>query len=109
MFIQSRGDLARPRVTWEGRAISKVFVFPSLYEGFALAVSEALSAYLPVVTWDLKWSERYPVAIRVTYPDISSFAEEVVKLLKDEKLRKYIGEKSREFAKTLSWEKGVWR
>jgi len=86
-------------------AKSKVFVFPSLYEGFALAVAEALSAYLPVVTWDLKWSERYPVAIRVTYPDISSFAEEVVKLLKDEKLRKSIGEKSREFAKTLSWEK----
>ena len=55
----------------------------------------------------MSWSERYPVAIRVTYPDISSFAEEVVKLLKDEKLRKYIGEKSREFAKTLSWEKAA--
>ncbi|WP_256202133.1 glycosyltransferase family 4 protein [Sulfuracidifex metallicus] len=88
-------------------AKSKVFVFPSLYEGFALAVAEALSSYLPVVTWDLKWSERYHVAIKVKFPDVDSFAEEVVKLLKDEKLRKSIGEKSREFAKSLSWEKAA--
>lgn len=88
-------------------AKSKVFVFPSLYEGFALAVAEALSAYLPVVTWDLKWSERYPVAIRVKFPDINSFAEEVVKLLKDEELRKALEKKSRDFAKSLNWEKAA--
>lgn len=88
-------------------AKSKVFVFPSLYEGFALAVAEALASYLPVVTWDLKWSERYSVAIKVKFPDVDSFAEEVIKLLKDENLRKAIGEKSREFAKSLSWEKAA--
>jgi len=95
------------RVKIDLLAKSKVFVFPSLCEGFALAVAEALSAYLPVVTWDLKWSERYPVAIRVKFDDVNVFADEIVKLLKDENLRKEIGMKSREFAKTLSWDRAA--
>ncbi|WP_238842094.1 glycosyltransferase family 4 protein [Sulfolobus sp. E11-6] len=40
-------------------AKSRVFVFPSLYEGFSLVVAEALASYLPVVTWDLPWSKRF--------------------------------------------------
>lgn len=32
---------------------SKVFLFPSLFEGFGIAVAEALSFGLPVVVWDL--------------------------------------------------------
>jgi glycosyltransferase involved in cell wall biosynthesis len=52
-------------------AKSKLFVFPSLYEGFALAVAEALASSLPVVTWDLPWSKRYPVAIKVKFDDVS--------------------------------------
>jgi glycosyltransferase involved in cell wall biosynthesis len=88
-------------------AKSKVFVFPSLYEGFALAVAEALASSLPVVTWDLPWSKRYPVAVKVKFDDVNAFADEIVKLLKDENLRKEIGMKSREFAKTLSWDRAA--
>ncbi|MBB5254993.1 glycosyltransferase family 4 protein [Sulfurisphaera ohwakuensis] len=88
-------------------AKSKVFVFPSLYEGFSLAVAEALSSYLPVVTWDLPWSKRYPVAIKVKFDDVNSFAEEIIKLLRDDSLRKEVGKRSREFAKTLTWDKAA--
>ena len=88
-------------------AKSKLFVFPSLYEGFALAVAEALASSLPVVTWDLPWSKRYPVAVKVKFDDVNAFADEIVKLLKDENLRKEIGMKSREFAKTLSWDRAA--
>ena len=88
-------------------AKSKVFVFPSLYEGLPLAVAEALASSLPVVTWDLPWSKRYSVAIKVKFDDVNTFADEIVKLLKDENLRKEIGMKSREFAKTLSWDRAA--
>ncbi len=88
-------------------AKSKVFVFPSLYEGFSLAVAEALASYLPVVTWDLPWSKRYPISIKVRFDDIDAFAEEIVKLLRDNSLRKEMGKKAREFAKTLSWDRAA--
>ncbi|ARM76128.1 glycosyltransferase family 4 protein [Acidianus manzaensis] len=85
-------------------AKSKVFVFPSLYEGFSLATAEALASHLPVVTWDLPWSKRF-LTIKIPPYDVEKFAEAVIDLLKDEKKREEIGNESRKFAETLSWEK----
>ena len=59
---------------------SKVFIFPSVYEGFGIAVAEALSYGLPVVAWDLPvydeiWGKS--IALRkVRFGDYSSFAKE---------------------------------
>jgi glycosyltransferase involved in cell wall biosynthesis len=59
---------------------SKVFIFPSVYEGFGIAVAEALSYGLPVVAWDLPvydeiWGKS--VALRkVRLGDCNSFAKE---------------------------------
>ncbi|MGC8578339.1 MAG: glycosyltransferase family 4 protein, partial [Thermoproteota archaeon] len=61
---------------------SKVFIFPSLYEGFGIAVAEALSCGLPVVAWNLPVYEEIwgdSIALRkVKIGDYSSFAKEAV-------------------------------
>ena len=61
---------------------SKVFIFPSLYEGFGIAVGEALSYGLPVVAWDLPVYEEIwgkSDAFRKVKPgDCASFAKEAV-------------------------------
>lgn len=40
---------------------AKVFLFPSLFEGFGIAVGEALSAKMIVITWKIPaFEERFP-------------------------------------------------
>lgn len=79
-------------------AKSKVFVFPSLYEGFSLVTAEALASGLPAVLWDLTWSKRFEKgAIKVKFGDIKGFAYAIVNLLKDDEQRKKIGEEGRLF------------
>jgi glycosyltransferase involved in cell wall biosynthesis len=61
---------------------SKVFIFPSLYEGFGIAVAEALSYGLPVVAWDLPvykelWGDSEAVR-RVEVGNYKSFAREAI-------------------------------
>jgi glycosyltransferase involved in cell wall biosynthesis len=61
---------------------SKVFIFPSLYEGFGIAVAEALSYGLPVVAWDLPvykeiWGKSYAFR-KVRLGDCAGFAKEAV-------------------------------
>jgi len=61
---------------------SKVFIFPSLYEGFGIAVGEALSYGLPVVAWDLPVYEeiwgKSDAFRKVKLGDCASFAKEAV-------------------------------
>ena len=85
-------------------AKSKVFVFPSLYEGFSLATAEALASYLPVITWDLPWAKRF-LTIKIPPYDVEKFADAVIDLLRNEEKRKQLGNESRKFAETLTWEK----
>ncbi len=47
------------------------------------------------------------LTVKISHYDIERFAEVVIDLLKDEKKRKEIGDKSRKFAESLSWEKLV--
>jgi len=86
-------------------AKSKIFVFPSLYEGIPVAVLEALASYLPVVTWDLPWSKRFNEGIvKVKFDDMEEFAKTVKELLSNEEKRKLLGIKARMFAEKMSWE-----
>jgi len=66
---------------------SKVFVSPSCYEGFGIAVAEALSHGCPVVVWDLPvyeelWGKNEAVR-KVEIGDYKSFAREAVYALEN--------------------------
>ncbi|RLE53875.1 MAG: hypothetical protein DRJ30_06225 [Candidatus Methanomethylicota archaeon] len=85
---------------------SKVFIFPSIYEGFGIAVGEALSYGLPVVVWDLPvyreiWGESEAV-IRVKINDTQEFARKAVFALENfNRLSKKAKETSKKLKK--SW------
>ncbi|BBG23187.1 D-inositol-3-phosphate glycosyltransferase [Sulfuracidifex tepidarius] len=83
-------------------AKSKVFIFPSLYEGFSLVTAEALASYLPVVTWDLPWAKRF-LTVKISPYDVEKFSNAIIDLLKGEEKRRKLGEEGRKFAETLTW------
>lgn len=85
---------------------SKVFIFPSTYEGFGLVIGEAMAAGVPVVLWDLPSFERFTQgAVKVPFPNIEAFADEVIKLIVDPAYRAEISRAGIEFARTgISWE-----
>ncbi|WP_256202757.1 glycosyltransferase family 4 protein [Sulfuracidifex tepidarius] len=76
-------------------AKSKVFIFPSLYEGFSLATAEALASYLPVVTWDLPWAKRF-LTVKISPYDVEKFSHIVIDLLDNEEKRKKVRERKQE-------------
>ncbi|MEO7673957.1 MAG: glycosyltransferase family 4 protein [Pyrinomonadaceae bacterium] len=79
-----------------------IFVFSSLHEGLPVAVSEAMLAGVPMIVSDIepllevtadgKYAEVFPVK------DDKTLSEKVLKLLKDENLRKDLAEKAKKFA-----------
>jgi glycosyltransferase involved in cell wall biosynthesis len=61
---------------------SKIFIFPSLYEGFGIAIAEALKYGCPVVAWDLPvykeiWGESESIR-KVKIGDHYKFATEAI-------------------------------
>jgi glycosyltransferase involved in cell wall biosynthesis len=84
-----------------------VFVYPSLYEGFGLPPLEAMACGAPVIT------SRIPsliettggAAILVSPKDVSSLAEEIVRVLQSEEKRRYFSQKGLEHASQFSWRK----
>jgi len=85
---------------------SKVFVFPSYSEGFALAVCEAMACGLPVVAYDLPTYESIykdgMVKVRTGY--VQELANTIIGLLEDETAQKEIGRRAIEQAKEYDWE-----
>jgi glycosyltransferase involved in cell wall biosynthesis len=82
-----------------------VFVFPSLYEGSALVIYEALASGLPVITTPNSGSvvrdglEGYVVPIR----DARALAEKIAQLYSDRALRKDMGARARRRAEEYPW------
>lgn len=85
---------------------ASLLVFPSTYEGFGLVIAEALAMGLPAVLWDLPSFERfYEGTVKVPFPNVSAFGEEILRLLEEAALREEISAKGVEFAKKgLSWD-----
>ena len=86
---------------------SRVFLFPSRFEGWGLAVGEALGAGLPVVCYDIPalrevFGEcRSVFFIRVG--DVERFAQIVVKIFEENGLAQ-LEAVSKEFAQRFNWE-----
>lgn len=85
---------------------SRVFVFPSYAEGFALAVCEAMACGLPVVAYDLAaYKNTYKKGmIKVRTGDVQELANAIIGILEDETSRKNLGRDAIEQAKDYDWE-----
>jgi glycosyltransferase involved in cell wall biosynthesis len=84
---------------------STVFLFPSLSEGFGLALLEAASQGLPAVTVSTGFAADYlrdGVNARIVYPSSLHIAQAVIDLLADPALRTTISENARSVARHFS-------
>lgn len=82
---------------------SSVFVLPSRFEGFGLVLIEAMACGVPVVSFDCENGPRSIITdgvdgFLISPFDVDAFAEKVVLLMKDENLRREMGENARHSA-----------
>lgn len=91
-------------------AESSMLVMSSHYEGFPMVMIEAMACGLPAVCFDFKCGPRDIIlpeenGLIVPDGDIDGLAEAVVRLMKDEELRKRMGESAKKVVETYSEEK----
>jgi glycosyltransferase-like protein len=97
--------------SWYGAA--DVLAFPSVKEGFGLAVLEAMSAGLPVVTSDLPVFREYLVpdrdALLVGLGDVEGLAGALLSVLQDEERRAALVRAGRAVANRFTWQESARR
>lgn len=86
---------------------AKVFVYPSLYEGFGLPVLEAMACGTPVVTSNTSSLPEIvgDAGILVDPLDDKALAQAINRILIDSEFRNNLISKGKERAKLFSWEK----
>jgi glycosyltransferase involved in cell wall biosynthesis len=91
--------------------LARVFVFPSLYEGFGLPPLEAMASGTPVVTSNASSLPEVTgdAAILVDPYDPHAIAEGIRQVLTDESLRQALVQKGLQRATQFSWERSVRR
>lgn len=82
---------------------SSVFVLPSRYEGFGLVLIEAMGCGVPVVSFDCENGPRSIITngadgFLIPTFDIDAFADKLLLLMRDENLRRQMGEKAQKSA-----------
>jgi glycosyltransferase involved in cell wall biosynthesis len=85
---------------------ARLFVYPSLYEGFGLPPLEAMACGTPVVTSNVSSIPEVvgDAALMVDPYDVDELAETMRKVLQDERLREEMRRKGLVRAKLFSWE-----
>jgi glycosyltransferase involved in cell wall biosynthesis len=89
---------------------SEVFVLPSTVEGEAIVLKEAMAAGLPLIAMNISGSgvlslvrdKENGFLLEPRRPEI--IAEKIVQLLRDEKMRRKMGEIGRKFVEKFDWD-----
>ncbi|EKD57093.1 MAG: glycosyl transferase, group 1 [uncultured bacterium] len=86
---------------------SKIFVYPSIYEGFGLPVLEAMNCGLPVITSNISSLPEVAgdAAFYVNPLSVKDITNTINKLISNEKLMIQLSKKSLKQAKKFSWER----
>ncbi len=87
--------------------LSRIFVYPSLYESFALVIAEAMACGLPAIAYKLPIYEEIYADNLLTVPlgEKQAFAKIIIKLLDNKKQQRILGKKSQQFIKKYDWDK----
>ena len=76
-----------------------IFALSSMWEGFGFVIAEAMSAFKPVVAFNITSNpevvSKDKTGFLVEYPDIDAFAEKLILLCEDQSLRKQMGNAGR--------------
>lgn len=83
-----------------------VFVYPSVYEGFGLPVSEALACGRPVIASDVSSLPEAagPGGILLAPDDVAAWSAALATLLDDQTQRAALGRQGQEYTRQFSWE-----
>jgi glycosyltransferase involved in cell wall biosynthesis len=85
---------------------SECFIFPSYEEGWAIVITEAMAAGLPVIAYDLPAYKPFGNAI-ITVPlgDKAAFSKSVLAVLHDDTLRADLRRKGFRLLERFDWER----
>lgn len=102
------GEIKNKGKVFELMKSSKIFVLPSILEGFPLTIVEANACGLPVITTKTRWNNTGEYitgenGMRIE-PDAEKMAEVIVSLLQNKKKLGEMAEKGREKAKKFDWD-----
>ena len=86
---------------------AEIFVYPSLFEGFGLPPLEAMACGLPVIASDSSSLKEVigNAGILIPPDDFKEISKQISYILKNEKIKKKLKEKSLKQAQKFSWEK----
>jgi len=81
----------------------RLFIYPSIYEGFGLPPLEAMACGAPVIASRVP-SIKESVARIVSATDFRELAQTIAELLTDERARQSLSIRGREYAQRFSWQ-----